>query len=86
MILDGSMVDADNNSVASGFDDLNFKRITLSSSDASLSIETISGTNDISVYPNPTMESITINGFSNNIQAQIININDRVVINPHHQK
>lgn len=80
VVLDGSMVDADNNSVASGYGNLSFKRITLSSSDASLSIETISGTNDISVYPNPTMESITINGFSNNIQAQIININGRIVM------
>ncbi len=26
------------------------------------------------------MESITVNGFSNNIQAQIININGRVVM------
>ena len=80
MVLDGSMVDEDNNRVTSGFGDLSFKRITLSSSDASLSIESISGTNDISVYPNPTMEKITINGFSSNIQAQVININGRVVM------
>ena len=80
VVLDGSMVDEDNNSVASRNGDLSFKRITLSSSDASLSIETISGSNAISVYPNPTMESITVNGFSNNIQAQIININGRVVM------
>ena len=86
VVLDGSMVDEDNNSVASDFGDLSFKRITLSSSDASLSIETISGTNGISVYPNPTMESITINGFSSNIQAQIININGRVVMKSTSQK
>lgn len=79
--LEESIVDENNNVVKSNnLDDLTFKRITISQSNASLSIENIDGNKDILVYPNPTKEYITIHGVSEKVLVKIYNVKGREVM------
>jgi hypothetical protein len=80
IIINDGNVDLDNNVVTSGSSDWSFKRITLTPNNESLSVNPLIANDLIEIYPNPSIESITIKGFNSPINATIINMNGREMI------
>ena len=62
--------DATNNSLSYDFTDLEFTKITASSEDASLTVESIATNDFVKVYPNPTTDKLVI--VSKNLQKSIL--------------
>lgn len=79
--LEPSAVQASNNRVSHDAIDVSFLKITLSSSNSSLSVENLLANNaSIVVYPNPTLNTIYIQGTTTAFSAQLFNVNGQKVL------
>lgn len=79
--LDPSTVSTNSNEISHNATELSFLKITLVSSDSSLSIENpLTSESSVLVYPNPTLNTIYIKGTTIDFKAELFNVSGQKIL------